>query len=485
MNKKNAKTIEKPKRSFLDWIKANKTFVVALSVILLLMIVAFTLSQAIPAGEFVKNPKSKFGYDFVIVENNFPVWKFLLSPFLLFGPETNGGKSVAIIISFLFIISGVMEVMNKSNVLTYVFDRIVEKFKNHRHLLLVILVIFFMLVGSLIGCYDEIVPFVPLLIILVAKFGYDKYMGMSVSLFAIAAGFAAGIFNPFIVAIPQERAEVPQFSGMWMRIVLFFVLLIATCIYVLLKARKSDKANPKKMKMVNSNAKSETNQTLGKAGIAFGSSVLLGFIMVILILFVPALKDTIGSYSLLFLAACFLLGGILTATITKIPPKDFLKEFTKGIKSTLMAGILLVLASSISYTLEVSGRMPTILYGFVKITYGISPLAYIFIFYFLFLLFSLFIASGSAKAFLLIPILAPIANAYDILYPMFLAFALADGMADLMCPTNPILIVVLNITKTSYGEYVKKNWAYLLSFFLISILMLCFSYAVGYNANPF
>ena len=186
-----------------------------------------------------------------------------------------------------------------------------------------------------------------------------------------------------------------------------------------------------------------------------------------------------------FLAACFLLGGILTAVITEIPTKDFLKDFTKGIKSTLMAGILLVLASSISYTLEVSGRMPTILYEFVNLTYGISPLAYIFIFYFLFLLFSLFIASGSAKAFLLIPILYPIAEAYGVLYPMFLAFALADGMADLICPTNPILIVVLNITKTGYGEHIKKNWIYLLGFFLISILMLCFSYVVGYGPAPF
>lgn len=481
MNKKNAKIIEKPKRSFLDWIKTNKTFVVALSVILLLMIVAFTLSQTIPAGEYIYN-KETMRYEFIVKEGfTFPFWKFLLSPFLLFG--TQAGISVAVIVSFLFIISGVMEVMNKSKVLTYIFDRIVEKFKNHRHLLLVIVVTFFMLVGSLIGCYDEIVPFVPLLIILVAKFGYDKHIGISVSLFAIAAGFAAGIFNPFIVAIPQQQYGVPTFSGMWMRIVLFFVLLAFTCIYVLLKAKREDRAAPQKKKVEKSKTV-EKNPTLGKAGIAFGLSVLLGFIMVILILFVPALKP-VSSYSLLFLAACFLLGGTLTASITKIPPKTFGKEFAKGIKSTLMAGILLVLASSISYTLNTSYRMHTILHGFVEATRGTPPLGYLFIFYAMFLLFSVFIASGSAKAFLLIPILAPIADAKNILYPMFLAFALADGMADLMCPTNPILIVVLNITKTSYSEHIKKNWGYLLGFFVISVLILCFSYVVGYGPTPF
>lgn len=480
MSNKKVNTASKPKKSFIGWIKDNKTFTVALGVILLLMIVAFILAKTLPAGLYEWNEVTK-QYEFITVENNFPFWKFLLSPFLLFG--TNAGKSVAIIITFLFIISGVMEVMDKSRVLTYIFDRIVEKFKNHKYILLVILVTFFMLVGSLIGCYDEIVPFVPLLIFLVAKFGFDKHIGIAVSLFAISAGFAAGIFNPFLVAIPQQQAGVPTFSGMWMRIVAFFVFLIFTCVYVLLKTRRRQEVKTSKIDNKTTKVK---DPTLGKAGMAFGLSVLLGFTLVILTLFVPAFEPVKESgCSLLLLAAAFLLGGVLTAYITKIPLKTFVGNFTKGIRSTLMAGILLILASSISYTLTESQRMHTILHGFVTATYGISPLGYVFMFYGLFLLFGLFMSSGSARAFLLIPILAPIADAYGVLYPTLLAFALADGMTSLMYPTNPILIVILNITKTSYGEYIKKNWIYFVGFLLLSILLICFAYAVGYNALPF
>lgn len=478
MGKKSVKTKETPKKSFLDWIKSRKTFVVALGAILVLMITAFILSQVLPAGKYVERGGT---YIYEEVDNNFPFWKFLLSPFLLFG--TGAGKSVAIIVSFLFIISGVMEVMKNSKVLAYVFDRTVEKFRNHRRILLVIVTIFFMLVGSLIGCYDEIVPFVPLLIILVAKFGYDKHIGISVSLFAISAGFAAGIFNPFIVATPQKVAEVPIFSGMWMRIVVFFVLLLFTCAFVLLKARTNHKNNVHKKEDF---SVGEKNPTLGKAGIAFGLSVLLGFTLVILTLFVPAFEPVKeGGYSLLLLAASFLLGGILTAIITKISAKSFVGTFISGIKPTLMAGVLLVLASSISYTLTESSRMHTILHAFVEATMGFSPLAFVFIFYVLFVLFGLFIASGSARAFLVIPILAPLADAYGVLYPMFLAFALADGLISLMSPTNPILIVILNITKTDYSEYLKKNWAYFAGFLVLSLLLITFSYLVGYNALPF
>ena len=483
MSKKSVNAVQKPKKSFLGWIKANKTFTVALGVILLLMIVSFILAKTLPAGKYTWNEATK-QYEFNVIENNFPFWKFLLSPFLLFG--TNAGKSVAIIISFLFIISGVMEVMTNSHVLSYVFNKIVTRFKNHKYILLVILILFFMSVGSLIGCYDEIVPFVPLLIILVAKFGFDKHTGISVSLLAITAGFAAGIFNPFLVAIPQEQAGITAtFSGMWMRVVAFLVLFIFTCAYVLLRAKMTSKNKPIKTKDKDKVVKKE-DPTLGKAGVAFGLSVLLGFTLVILTLFVPAfgpVKDS--GCSLVLLAGCFLLGGVLTAVITKIPPKTFVGDFTKGIRSTLMAGILLILASSISFTLDTSCRMHTILHGFVSLTNGISPLGYVFICYVFFLLFGLFMSSGSARAFLLIPILAPIAEAYGVLYPMLLAFALADGMVSLMYPTNPILIVILNITDTSYGEYIKKNWIYFSGFLLLSILMLCFAYAIGYNAYPF
>lgn len=469
----------KPKKTVLDWIKSNKTFVIALSVILSLMITAFILTQTIPAGKFEKDPTTG---DYILIPKDvkFKFWQFILSPFLLFG--TSAGKSAGIIIAFLFIISGAMGVMEKSHVLNYTFDRIVDKFKNNRHLLLIIIATFFMLIGSLIGCYDEIIPFVPLLILLVGKFGFGKHIGISVSLFAIGAGFATGILNPFLVAIPQQQAKVPAFSGMWMRIVAFAVFWIFTCAYILLKSKK-DKDN---LVDINEIKTTKLNPSLGKAGIAFGLSVLLGFIMVILILFVPALKPVQdGGYSLLFLAGAFLLGSILAAYITKIPPKSFISNFTNGIKPTIMAGILLILASSISYILEASFRMHTILNAFVEATYGTSPLGYLFIFYGLFLLFGLFMASGSARAFLLIPILAPIAKTYGILYPMFLAFALADGICSLFYPTNSVIIVILNITKTDYSEYVKKNWVYFVGFFVLSILLITFAYLVNYGAYPF
>ncbi len=473
------------KRTIGEWFKANRTFLVAFIVIFTLMIASFVITKTLPAGEF-KWHEDVGHYVLEPVENHFKFWQFICSPFLLFGTEA--GITVLIIVVFLFVISGVMEVMQKSKVLTYVFDRIVDKFKNRRHLLLIILVLFFMAVGSLIGCFDEIIPFVPLLIILVAKFGFDKHIGISVSLFAIAAGFAAGIFNPFVVGIPQEKAGVDTFSGMWMRIVLFVVFFIFLTAYVLLKARKEDKNRSTSVDPVYT---FEKNSTLGKAGIAFGLSVLCGFIMVILILFVPAMKSTLGSYSLLFLGAAFLIGGLLTAYIVKMPINKFIGYFIKGLKSTLMAGILLVLASSISYVLNTSQRMHPILNAFVEATRGTSPIAYVFLFYFLFLLFSLFISSGSAKAFLLIPIIAPIAwelpgaGDYGMVYPMILAFALADGMASLMYPTNPILIVILNITDTSYGEYIKKNWPFFVGFFVISVLMILFACLVHYGPYPF
>lgn len=496
--KEKQKAVEKPKQknSVSKWIKDNKTFVIALCIILVLMITSFILTQTMMTGHFEFNSLTQ-EYEFVkSADPKFPFWKFALSPFLMF--STSSGITVATIVGFLFIISGVMEIMQKTKVINYIFDRLVNRFKKHRHLLLIILVSFFMAIGSLIGCFDEIIPFVPLLIILVAKFGFDKHMGISVSLFAIAAGFASGIFNPFVVGIPQEEADVPQFSGAWMRVILFFVLLAFICAFVLFKARKTNKDNSLVNEIVEVESKSDP--TLNKASLAFGLCIFVGFTFVILNLFVPALKN-LNISSLWILAAAFLMGGIFTAIITKFPAKKFFGEFTKGLKSTLLAAILLILASSISYILKngTAGNplndnttMNRILYLFFSATQGVSKFTIVFLFYLIFLLFSVFIASGSAKATLLIPILAPIAGLvpgadpnYGVIYPMILAFALADGMASLVYPTNPVLIVILNMTDTSYGEYIKKNWAFFVGFFLISIGIIAFACGVNYGPNPF
>lgn len=68
--------------------------------------------------------------------------------------------------------------------------------------------------------------------------GYDEETGMAMVMLGTNAGFAAGIYNPFPVGIAQTIAELPLYSGAWLRWLLLAVLVPVTGAYIVRRAGK-------------------------------------------------------------------------------------------------------------------------------------------------------------------------------------------------------------------------------------------------------
>ena len=64
-----------------------------------------------------------------------------------------------------------------------------------------------------------------------------------------------------------------------------------------------------------------------------------------------------------------------------------------------------------------------------------------------------FIPSGSAKAFLLIPLIVPLAQ----IFGLSVAFAFGDGFSNVFYPTNPALLISLSLGGVNYGEWAKYS----------------------------
>lgn len=63
-----------------------------------------------------------------------------------------------------------------------------------------------------------------------------------------AIGFSTGTFNVNTTGIAQEIAELPLFSGLWLRCISFVIFLVVTDIYLISYAKKI-KADPRKSVM--------------------------------------------------------------------------------------------------------------------------------------------------------------------------------------------------------------------------------------------
>ena len=143
--------------------------------------------------------------------------------------------------------------------------------------------------------------------------------------------------------------------------------------------------------------------------------------------------------------------GMDTAALTR--------HFFNGIASILPAVLMILMASSIKYTLVEGGILDTLLYYAVEIAQQL-PLELMILFIYLIVLFmNFFISSGSAKAFLLIPVVVPLGQIFGISPQLsVLAFAFGDGFSNILYPTNAVLLISLGLANVSYGKWFKWTW---------------------------
>ena len=92
-----------------------------------------------------------------------------------------------------------------------------------------------------------------------------------------------------------------------------------------------------------------------------------------------------------------------------------------------------------------------------------------------------FISSGSAKAFLLMPLIVPLAQMFGISSQLcVVAFAFGDGFSNVFYPTNAALLISLGLADMSYGKWVKYSWKFQMLNLLLTSGLLLLGLTVGY-----
>ena len=127
------------------------------------------------------------------------------------------------IIAFLFIVGGAFNIISKTKAIDFGIFRIVSIFKGKEILVLPILIFMFSLGGATFGMSEEAVAFIAVLLPLVLALGYDSIVAIGVTYLACNLGFASAMLNPFTVGIGQSIAEIPLYSGVEYRTIVWFI----------------------------------------------------------------------------------------------------------------------------------------------------------------------------------------------------------------------------------------------------------------------
>jgi uncharacterized ion transporter superfamily protein YfcC len=142
---------------------------------------------------------------------------------------------------------------------------------------------------------------------------------------------------------------------------------------------------------------------------------------------------------------------------------------------------MIALASSVKLVMTESGIIDTIMNTVIGVLDGKNKFLAVILIYLLILILQVFIGSASAKIFLVMPIILPIATALGLSPELvILAYCMADGFTDVILPTNPVLLIGLSMANVSYWKWLKWTWKLQLLLFAISVCVLFFGVLVGY-----
>lgn len=470
-----------------------RAFLFAFVIILGLMIVSGVLTRVVPAGSYervmVEGRQVVVPGSYRTIEPPpYPAWRWATAPVeVLFAP---GNIAVITIILFLIFVGGAFTILEQGGILESGLRYLVHRLGDRKYLIMAIVIFAFMFLAAVLGIYEAMVPLIVFVVPLAHILGWDSLVGLGMSLLPLAFGFAAAITNPFTIGVAQTIAELPLFSGAWLRAIFFVAIYLVVLLFVRRYARRIDSDpqlspvykddEPLRRRYRAQATTGELTPKVRRSLIWFGVSMGLAIAFILATSRSPSLSDV--AFPLM--ALLLFVGGVGSGFYAGMDGKRIARTFARGVVNISPGIILILMSMSVKHIVESGGIMDTILFRASGLIEGSPPLVAALLVYAVTLLMNFFVGSASAKAFLMMPILTPLADLVGITrQTAVLAFGLGDGFSNMIYPSNALLIIALGFTVVSYPRWLR--WTLGLQAIVFALSMMVLAFAAVIRFGPF
>lgn len=440
-----------------------------------MVVVCSILSYILPAGTY--DMKELADGRMVVDADTF---KFIprtpVLPFGIFTAIPEGMVEIAQIIFFIFIVGGSFYVMNATGAIEAGLGKLTKIFGGKERLVIPIVMAVLSACGAIFGMAEETLPFIPIMVTLAIALGFDSITGAAMVFIGACSGFTAAFMNPFTVGVAQGIVELPIFSGMGFRIILYVCMMALTITYVMIYAGKVKK-DPKKSLMYEYD-KTRTDvmdlKNLPELTVR-RKIILLILVATIIMLMIGVMK--LGWY-LNELAALFLIMGFASGLIGGLGLNGSAEKLAEGMAGITGGALVVGFARAILVVLTKGNIIHTILHAIAVALRRLHPMVGLFLMYVFQCLISYIIPSGSGQASVTMPIMGPLAQLIGITQQTtVVAFQLADGISNIFTPTSGFFMAGLALARIPWEKWAKwflplMGMQYLLGFIFIVIAQL-------------
>lgn len=189
-----------------------------LSLLVGCVLIAAALTWILPAGQFQRREDPGTGRSVVVAGTYTRVPQQPVGPFQAVVAIPRGIVDAASVIGLVFLIGGAFTVVERTGTLGRVVGALVQRVSRRGILVIPIAGVAFSLGGIMMQMQEELIAFVPVLLLLVRQLGFTPVIAVAMSLGAAAVGAAFSPVNPFQVIIAQKVAELRPSSGLGFRL---------------------------------------------------------------------------------------------------------------------------------------------------------------------------------------------------------------------------------------------------------------------------
>jgi len=403
--------------------------------------VAAALTWILPSGEFDRRDDASTGRRVVVAGTYHRVPPAPVGPFAAVVAVPRGIVEAADVIAVVLFVGGAWVIVDRLGTLAAVVAALVGRLHGRGLLAIPILSIFFALMGALENMQEEIIPLIPVLLVLGGGLGIDAVAVVAMSAGAAMIGSAFGPTNPFQAGIALKIAQLPPLAGGGLRLTMFIAAVAAWIAWTLRYASRARVAPAV-----------EAGRTAIRLD-ARHAAILAAALLPMAAYVYGALRLNWGFNEL---AAAFLIGGAVAGFIGGLTVQALVTTFFEGMTSVLPAALMVGVARSISLVMADGRIIDTVLNDLASALSGIPGGASAFLMVPVQALLHVLVPSVSGQAVLTLPLFVPLADLLSITRQApVLAYQTGAGLMEIFTPTNGALMAVLLAAGVPYQRWLR------------------------------
>ena len=417
-----------------------------LVLLLAFVILAAALSYVLPAGEFRRQPNPATGREVVVPGSYHAVPATPVGPLQVLVAIPKGLLEAGAVVFLIFLAGGAFTVVDRTGALRHGVDWLLARAQGREVWLIPAVSLLFATMGALENMGEEIIPLVPVLLVLMRRLGYPVLTAVAASAGAAFVGAAFSPINPFQVGIAQQLAGLPLLSGGGFRLLLLGPAL-ALWIGGTVRHAQRHRVAP---------AVEAPADAAGPAPAPGGTrhGLVLGLMLAAFGVFAYGVVRLGWDFDQM--AALFLALGIGAGLLGGLGLSGTAEGFVAGFRDIAFSAMLVGFARAIFVVLAQGHIVDTIVHSLA------APLAHLPVAAAALGMMAVQTAlhvpvpSGSGQATLTMPLFAPLADLLGLSRQVVvLAFQYGAGLCELITPTNGTLMAMLAACGARFEDWLR------------------------------